>query len=77
MSENLEKVKGIISDHLGVDENFITEKTHIFNDLGADSLDIIAILMEIEHQFNVEIPDEDFENITTIGEIIKFIEDKK
>ena len=68
--------EGII-DKLGVDESAITEEAHFVNDLGADSLDTVELIMEFEEEFGIEIPDEDAENITTVSSAIKYIEEHK
>ena len=69
-----DKVKDVIIDKLGVEESAIKEKAHFVNDLGADSLDTVELIMEFEEEFGIEIPDEDAENITTVGTAIKYIE---
>ena len=69
-----EKVKDVIIDKLGVEESAINEEAHFVNDLGADSLDTVELIMEFEEEFGIEIPDEDAENITTVGTAIKYIE---
>lgn len=70
-----EKVKSIIVDQLDVDENEVTEASNIQDDLGADSLDIVDLVMSFEEEFDIEIPDEDVEKIKTVGDIVKFIEE--
>ena len=72
-----DKVKEVIIDKLGVDESAITEQAHFVNDLGADSLDTVELIMEFEEEFGIEIPDEDAENITTVNSAIKYIEEHK
>tara|TARA_B100000941_G_C27956341_1_gene279288 strand:+ start:57 stop:287 length:231 start_codon:yes stop_codon:yes gene_type:complete len=72
-----DKVKEVIIDKLGVDESAITEEAHFVNDLGADSLDTVELIMEFEEEFSIEIPDEDAENITTVSSAIKYIEEQK
>ena len=72
-----DKVKEVIIDKLGVDESAITEEAHFVNDLGADSLDTVELIMEFEEEFSIEIPDEDAENITTVSTAIKCIEEHK
>ena len=72
-----DKVKEVIIDKLGVDESAINEKAHFVNDLGADSLDTVELIMEFEEEFGIEIPDEDAENITTVSSAIKYIEEHK
>jgi len=73
MSEIASKVKSIIVDKLGVDEKEVTE-TAKFTDLGADSLDTVELIMEFEKEFNIAIPDEQAEKISTVGEAIAYIE---
>ena len=69
-----EKLKKIIVDVLNVDENEITMDTTFIDDLGADSLDVFQIIMGIEEEFDIEIPDEAVENIKTVGDIVSYIE---
>ena len=69
----LDKVKEIIIDKLGVEESAITYEAHFVNDLGADSLDTVELIMEFEEEFGIEIPDEDAEKITTVGSAIEYI----
>lgn len=73
----LEKLKDLIADQLDVDVDSITEDSNIQEDLGADSLDIVDLMMAIEEEFDVEIPDEKLEGIKTVGDIAKYIEDNK
>lgn len=77
MSEIAEKVKKIISDKLGVDESEITLDASFTNDLGADSLDTVELIMEFEKAFDTSIPDEEAENIQTVGQAIAYIEAQK
>ena len=72
-----DKVKEVIIDKLGVDESAITEEAHFVNDLGADSLDTVELIMEFEEEISIEIPDEDAENITTVSSSIKYIDEHK
>lgn len=72
-----DKVKEVIIDKLGVDDSAITEDSHFVNDLGADSLDTVELIMEFEEEFGIEIPDEDAENITTVSSAIKYIKEYK
>ena len=72
-----DKVKEVIIDKLGVDESAITEEAHFVNDLGADSLDTVELIMEFEEEFSIEIPDEDAESITTVSSAIKYIDEHK
>ena len=74
--ENLEnKIKEIIIDKLGIEESEITESASFTNDLGADSLDTVELIMEFEKEFNVSIPDEDAEKICTVGDAISYLKD--
>ncbi|HHV31423.1 acyl carrier protein [Caproiciproducens sp. LBM24188] len=69
-----EKVKAILSEQFDVEEDSITPDTNISEDLGADSLDVVDLLMSIEDEFEIEIPDEEIDNIRTVGELVKYIE---
>lgn len=71
-----DKVKEIIVDQLECDEDQVTMEASITEDLGADSLDVVDLVMSIEESFDVEIPDEDVEGIKTVGDIVKYIENK-
>lgn len=70
------KVKSIIVEQLGVKPEDITPASSFIDDLGADSLDTVELVMALEEEFGIEIPDEDAEKITTVGEAIKYIEEK-
>ena len=72
MSSN-DKVKNIIVDKLGVDESRVVAEASFLDDLGADSLDLVELIMEFEEEFDLEIPDEDAEGITTVGSAIDYI----
>jgi acyl carrier protein len=74
MSEISTKVKAIIIDKLGVDENEVTPEASFTNDLGADSLDTVELIMELEKEFNIAIPDDQAEKINTVGDAIAYIE---
>lgn len=76
MSEIASKVKAIIVDKLGVDENEVTPSASFTNDLGADSLDTVELIMEFEKAFNITIPDDAAEEISTVGDAVKYIEEK-
>lgn len=69
-----EKVKQIIVDKLGVDEAEVTSEASFQNDLGADSLDTVELIMEFEKEFDISIPDEQAENIQTVGQAISYVE---
>jgi acyl carrier protein len=75
MSDIASRVKAIIVDKLGVDENEVTTEASFTNDLGADSLDTVELIMEFEKEFNIGIPDDQAESISTVGEAVKYIED--
>jgi acyl carrier protein len=74
MSDIASKVKSIIVDKLGVDEKEVTPTASFTNDLGADSLDTVELIMEFEKEFNIAIPDEQAEKIGTVGDAITYIE---
>ncbi|MFO8128862.1 MAG: acyl carrier protein [Bacteroidales bacterium] len=74
MSDIAARVKAIIVDKLGVDENEVTPEASFTNDLGADSLDTVELIMEFEKEFNIAIPDDQAEKIGTVGEAIQYIE---
>lgn len=69
----LEKVKSILSEQFSVEEDSINSQTDISADLGADSLDVVDILMSIEDEFEIEIPDEEVDNIKTVGDLVEYI----
>ena len=68
-----DKVKDVIIDKLGVEEDSIKSEAHFVNDLGADSLDTVELIMEFEEEFGIEIPDDDAEQITTVGSAVEYI----
>ena len=72
-----EKVKKILMDQLDVEEEKVTADASITEDLGADSLDFVDLVMSLEEEFDVEIPDDQVENIKTVGDIVKYIEDNE
>ena len=74
MSEVEDKVKAIIIDKLGVDESEVTNEASFTNDLGADSLDTVELIMEFEKEFDIQIPDDKAEAIATVGDAVSFIE---
>lgn len=76
MSDVSSRVKAIIIDKFAVDENEVTLEANFTQDLGADSLDTVEFIMEIEKEFNIEVPDDEAEKITTVGECIKYIESR-
>lgn len=71
-----DKIKDIIVEQLDVEEDAVTMEASITDDLGADSLDVVDLIMSIEESFDVEIPDEEVENIKAVGDIVKYIENK-
>jgi acyl carrier protein len=75
MADIASRVKAIIVDKLGVDENEVTPEASFTNDLGADSLDTVELIMEFEKEFDIAIPDEQAEKISTVGDAIKYIEE--
>jgi len=77
MSNVAEKVKAIIVDNLGVDAAEVVEDASFTNDLGADSLDTVELIMEFEKEFDIQIPDDKAEAIVTVGDAISFIEEAK
>lgn len=74
MSEVAQRVKAIIVDKLGVEESEVTENASFTNDLGADSLDTVELIMEFEKEFNLSIPDDQAEKIATVGDAISYVE---
>lgn len=77
MAEVLERVTKIIVDRLGVDESQVTLEASFKDDLGADSLDVVELVMELEDEFDMEISDEDAEQIGTVGDAVNYINSKK
>ena len=78
MSEDVSsKVKKIVADHLGIDEAKVTEESSFIDDLGADSLDTVELVMAFEEKFGIEIPDDAAETIQTVKDAIEYIESKK
>ncbi|MCQ6557952.1 MULTISPECIES: acyl carrier protein [Paenibacillus] len=74
MSDVLERVKRIVVDRLGVEESEVTIEASFKDDLGADSLDVVELVMELEDEFDLEISDEDAEKITSVGEVVNYIQ---
>ena len=74
MSDVAERIKKIVIDHLGVDAEKVNEKASFIDDLGADSLDTVELVMAFEEEFNCEIPDDAAETILTVGDAISFLE---
>nr|ARW69901.1 acyl carrier protein [Polysiphonia teges] len=73
-SKIFETVRNIVAQQLGVDKQLVTLEANFANDLGADSLDTVELVMAIEEEFDIEIPDEDAEKIATLNQAVKFIE---
>tara|TARA_B100000315_G_scaffold65870_1_gene59795 strand:- start:254 stop:490 length:237 start_codon:yes stop_codon:yes gene_type:complete len=76
MSEHFDKVKEIIVDKLGVEDGKITMEAKFIDDLGADSLDTVELIMQFEEEFGIEIPDEDAEGLLSVGEAVDYISQK-
>lgn len=74
MSDVYDRVKRIVVDRLGVDESQVAPEASFKEDLGADSLDVVELVMELEDEFDLEISDEDAEKISTVGDVVKYIE---
>jgi len=76
MSDNLTRIKEIIIDKLGIEETKITSDARFIEDLGADSLDTVELIMQFEEEFDIEISDEDAEKLTTVGSSVEYIDSK-
>ena len=76
MSDNLTRIKEIIIDKLGIEESKITLEARFIEDLGADSLDTVELIMQFEEEFDIEISDEDAEKLTTVGSSVEYIDSK-
>lgn len=72
-----EKIKVILAEQFDVEEDTITTDTNIMEDLGADSLDVVDLIMSLEEEFEFEVPDSEIENIKTVGALVQFVEDNK
>ncbi len=77
MSDTADRVKKIVVEHLGVEAEKVTEDASFIDDLGADSLDIVELVMAFEEEFSVEIPDDAAEKISTVSDAIKYIDENK
>lgn len=75
--EIFDKLKELVVDQLGVEEDEVTMEASMQDDLGADSLDLVDLVMSVEEEFGVKVADEDLENIKTVGDIVKFIDANK
>lgn len=75
MNNLIDKIKEIVVEQLGVDEEEVNENASFVDDLGADSLDLVELIMALEEEFDMEIPDEDAEKIATVGDAIKYIKE--
>ena len=73
--EVFERVKKVIIEQLGVTESAVTSEASFLDDLSADSLDIVELVMALEEEFDIEIPDEDAEKVTTVGDVVEYIKD--
>ena len=76
MADNAQKVRDIIEKELGVEREKLTDNANFIEDLGADSLDIVELVMEFEKEFNIDIPDEDAEKLRTVGDAIGYLNQK-
>mgnify|MGYP002564430043 CR=1 FL=1 len=72
-----EKIRTILCEQLELEENQVTMESSIMEDLGADSLDLVDLLMSLEDQFNLEVPDEDVKKIKTVGDLVRYVEEKQ
>jgi len=77
MSDVLDRVKKIVVEHLDVEADKVTDKASFIDDLGADSLDNVELVMAFEEEFDIEIPDDAAEHIQTVGDAVKYIEERK
>ncbi|MBM4188210.1 MAG: acyl carrier protein [Gemmatimonadetes bacterium] len=76
MSDMVEKVKDIIAEELGVEREKLTDQANFMEDLGADSLDTVELVMAFEKEFDIDIPDEEAEKLKTVGDALKYLQDK-
>lgn len=76
MSDVLARVKKMVVEHLDVEEDKVTEKAHFIDDLGADSLDTVELVMAFEEEFDIEIPEDAAEHLQSVGDAVKFITEK-
>lgn len=75
-SKVAEKIKEIIVDHLGIDEAEVTPNAHFIDDLGGDSLDVVELIMAVEEEYGIDIPDETIDKLGTVREIVEYVEGK-
>ncbi|MPN18545.1 Acyl carrier protein [bioreactor metagenome] len=68
-----EKIRSIIAKQLDIDESKVTEDANLIEDLKADSLDVVELIMDLEQEFNIEVPDEDLSKIVTVGDVVKYV----
>ena len=76
MSDVAERVKKIVVEHLGVEAEKVTDNASFIDDLGADSLDTVELVMAFEEEFSVEVPDEEAEKLQSVGDVVRYIEEK-
>ena len=76
MMSNFEKVQEIVAEKLGIEKSKITMEASFIDDLGADSLDTVELIMKMEEDFSIEIPDEDAERLKTVGEVVNYLDSK-
>ena len=76
MSEHYDKIKEIVIDKLGIEDSKITPEAKFIDDLGADSLDTVELIMQFEEEFNIEIPDDEAENLLSVGQAVDYISNK-
>ncbi|SDH92411.1 acyl carrier protein [Alteribacillus bidgolensis] len=74
MADTLDRIKNIVADRLGVEESEVTKEATFKDDLGADSLDVVELVMELEDEFDLEISDEEAEKISTVADVVNYIE---
>jgi len=77
LATTLERLQGIVSERLGVDADQVVDSAEFIGDLNADSLDLVEVIMAMEQEFDLEIKDEDAENIRTVGDAVKYIDENK
>ena len=75
MTDTADRVKKIVAEHLGVEETKVTDNANFIDDLGADSLDTVELVMALEEEFDIEIPDADAEKVVTVGDVVDYIKE--